>query len=535
MLSFLRCAGCGWMPPAAEPYPFRCAYAGDDVDHVLVRVLDTAALRFPGGSEPDPFARYRSLMHAYHLAIAAGLADREYTALIEALGRSVAAVDSRRFQVTPLHRSAPLSDRLGFSPRGGVWIKDETGNVSGSHKGRHLMGLLIHLEVAERIGLTAAADRPDLAIASCGNAALAAAVVARAGGRRLRVFVPADAQDAVVARLRALGSDVVPCPREPGQPGDPAYLRLRQELAAGAVPFTCQGSENGLAIEGGQTIAYELATQLAGTAMDHMVIQVGGGALASACAQGLREAAELGAIPLVPRLHTVQTSGAHPLERAYERVRATLPAGEHDRAHAGPWPADDIERALATAARHRSDYMWPWESEPRSIATGILDDETYDWQAVVGAMLTSGGQPRVVTEDRLAEANELGAAAGIPADPTGTAGLAGLLDLRQAGAVGPDERVTVLFTGARRLPSAHLGRLLLGHRVLRLTLARRGPRPGGGRRPPPAGRCPARAAGSGREPRRRGWPPRRQAACRAGRRTLRHRPGAGPGCIRRPP
>jgi threonine synthase len=264
------------------------------------------------------------------------------------------------------------------------------------------------------------------------------------------VFVPADAQAAVVARLRALGSDVVPCPRQPGQPGDPAYLRLRQELAAGAVPFTCQGSENGLAIEGGQTIAYELAAQLAGTAMDHIVVQVGGGALASACAQGLREAAELGAIGREPRLHTVQTTGAHPLERAYERVRATLPAGDRHGASAGPWRAGDIERALAAAARHRSDYMWPWESEPRSIAAGILDDETYDWRAVVGAMLTTGGQPLVVSEARLAEANELGVAAGIPADPTGTAGLAGLLDLRQAGAVGADERVTVLFTGSRR-------------------------------------------------------------------------------------
>jgi threonine synthase len=442
VLSSLRCAGCGWVPPAAEPYPFRCAHAGDDVDHVLVRILDTAALRFPGGDEPDPFARYRTLMHAYHLATDSGLGDDEYLRLIEALGRSVAAVDGRGFRVTPLHRSGPLSDRLGFSPSGGVWIKDETGNVSGSHKGRHLMGLLIHLEVADRLGLTAGAGRPDLAIASCGNAALAAAVVARAGGRALRVFVPVDAPAAVVARLRRLGSDVVPCPREPGAAGDPAYLRLREELAAGAVPFTCQGSENGLAIEGGLTIAYELAAQLAGTAMDHIVVQVGGGALASACAQGLREAAELGAIGREPRLHTVQTTGAHSLERAYERVRATLPAG--------PWRAGDIERALAAAARHRSDYMWPWESEPRSIAAGILDDETYDWRAVVGAMLTTGGQPVVVSEDRLAEANELGAAAGPPADPTGTAGLAGLLDLLAAGEVGRDERVTVLFTGARR-------------------------------------------------------------------------------------
>jgi threonine synthase len=65
-------------------------------------------------------------------------------------------------------------------------------------------------------------------------------------------------------------------------------------------------------------------------------------------------------------------------------------------------------------------------------------------------MLTTGGQPVVVTEERLAEANELGGATGIPADPTGTAGLAGLLDLRQAGVVGAGERVAVLFTGVRR-------------------------------------------------------------------------------------
>ncbi len=446
-LSSIACAGCGWVAKATEAYPFRCVNAGDDdVDHILVRVLDTAALRFPDGSEPDPFARYRSLMHAYHLAMDAGLTDEEYLQLIAGLERSVAAVDGHGFGVTPLRRNAVLSDRLGFAAAGGVWIKDETANVSGSHKGRHLMGLMIHLEVAERLGLTGAGDRPDLAIASCGNAALAAAVVARAGGRRLRVFVPVDAEPGIVARLRQLGAAVVPCPREPGVAGDPAYLRLRQELAAGAVPFTCQGNENGLAIEGGETIGYEIASELAGLAIDHIVIQVGGGALASACAQGLREAAELGAIPREPRLHTVQTGGAHPLQRAYTRVRALLPGD----GSAGPVSRADVERVRAVAAHHRSAYMWPWESEPKSIATGILDDETYDWQAVVSAMLTTGGQPLVVTEDRLAEASGLAAMTGIDVDPTGSAGLAGLLDLRQAGVVGPDQRVIVLFTGVRR-------------------------------------------------------------------------------------
>jgi threonine synthase len=261
------------------------------------------------------------------------------------------------------------------------------------------------------------------------------------------VFVPADADAGVVARLWELQADVVVCPREEGIPGDPAYLRLREELDQGAVPFTCQGNENGLAIEGGETLGYEIVSALAGgthprdNVLDHIVVQVGGGALASACAQALREAAELGALPRLPRIHTVQTTSAHPLERAYSRVRAMLPPQ--------PGPAD-IDTSLRRAAANRQAYMWPWEQTPRSIASGILDDETYDWRAVVGAMLSTGGQPLVVTEERLAEANKLGTAAGYPVDPTGSSGLAGLLDLRESGVVTASDKVGVLFTGVQR-------------------------------------------------------------------------------------
>ena len=59
-------------------------------------------------------------------------------------------------------------------------------------------------------------------------------------------------------------------------------------------------------------------------------------------------------------------------------------------------------RALAYAAHHRSEFMWPWEHEPHSIAHGILDDETYDWLAVVEGMLATGGGPLVVGEETLA-------------------------------------------------------------------------------------------------------------------------------------
>jgi threonine synthase len=95
--------------------------------------------------------------------------------------------------------------------------------------------------------------------------------------------------------------------------------------------------------------------------------------------------------------------------------------------------------------------MWPWEDEPRSVAHGILDDETYDWRAVVEGMLATGGRPLVVDEDLLARANALARrSTGIDVDHTGSAGLAGLLALRSAGEVRDDERVAVLFTGVVR-------------------------------------------------------------------------------------
>ncbi len=367
-----------------------------------------------------------------------------YCGLVASLDASVAAVDGHGFAVTPFFRSRELSESLGFSATGGVWVKNETQNVSGSHKGRHLMGVLIHLAVMEECGLLDPGKRRDLAIASCGNAALAAAVVARAGGWPLTVFVPPDADPAIVRRLGDLRADVVACPRQPGELGDPAYLRLRERLAGGALAFTAQGNENGLNIEGGETLGYELVTDLASLpgGLDHLIVQVGGGALASSCVQALRESVELGALDRLPRIHTVQTFGAHPLERAYGRVRALLPD------EPGP---EAVREAMAKAAAHRSAYMQPWEEEPKSVATGIVDDETYDWRAVVEGMLMTGGRPLVVSEDLLLEANRLAlSTTGIRVNPTGSSGLAGLLQMRRSGEIGDRDRAAVLFTGVQR-------------------------------------------------------------------------------------
>jgi threonine synthase len=96
--------------------------------------------------------------------------------------------------------------------------------------------------------------------------------------------------------------------------------------------------------------------------------------------------------------------------------------------------------------------MWPWESEPNSIAHGILDDETYDWAAVTEGMLLSDGHPIVVDEPTLEAANALARdVTSVNVDHTGSAGLAGLLELMAGpNPPSPNERIAVIFSGVRR-------------------------------------------------------------------------------------
>jgi threonine synthase len=66
-------------------------------------------------------------------------------------------------------------------------------------------------------------------------------------------------------------------------------------------------------------------------------------------------------------------------------------------------------------------------------------------------MLATDGAPVLVSEEALRTANDLARdATGIDVDHTGSAGLAGVLELSRRDELGPGERVAVLFTGAAR-------------------------------------------------------------------------------------
>ena len=495
MLTF-ACAGCGTTTRASGPggWPFRCPAAreGDDIDHVLVRA-DAPALPFPDDGDANPFVRYRAGLAAHALALEYGFSDQWFIDLVRELDQAIARVDGRGFGQTPFAPWPALAAKLGMTS-GEIWVKDETGNVAGSHKARHLMGVMLYLLVAARhapapgvpagdedttdllsdthVGVHGAEGHPPLAIASCGNAAIAAAVIARAAGWPVEVFVPSSVNGPVVERLGQLSATNRACGRTAGVPGDPCYAAFRAAVADGAVPFCCQGSDNGLTIDGGKTLAWEMIAEFRGAArrqwggsrIDAVFIQVGGGALASSLIQGFGDALNAGAIDRLPRFYTVQTVGAYPLKRAYDAVADRIlprvplvmdqgfsPASDQERAELMMNHPALIGEALRYARAHRPAFMHPWEKPPRSIAHGILDDETYDWAAVVEGMLRSGGWPIVVNEDRLVDANMFARElTGVNVDHTGSAGLAGLMK-----AVGIDcrlafEHVAVVFTGQER-------------------------------------------------------------------------------------
>ena len=444
----LVCAGCGHRVPDDAPLAFACPAAapGDDIDHVLVRVIDPAA--GPLDEDPaalNPFVRWRTRFHAYHRARAIGWSDAEYRRFVDRLDAQVGLVDDHGFRVTPFARSGPLSDALGLSAGGGVWVKDETGNVSGSHKARHLFGTLLELGVEEARRRAAGAD-PDaaqapLAIASCGNAALAAAVVAGAAKRHLDVFIPTDADPVVVERLAVAWCRAHRLRARAGGPRRPdlpcaACARSRP----GAVPFTCQGNLNGLAIEGGETLGWELAAAVGApdgpARLDRVVVQVGGGALLSSVIGGLR----YGDVPL-PRIHAVQPATVHPLARAFERVRARVAAGEdpHLLADAAQPPVGLHVAVGAGAAQRR-----PRHHRRRDLRLAGLRRA-----ACSPAVAARSWRPRRRWKrPTLSPAPPPGSTSIPPARP----GWPACSTCVRTRAVGPDETVAVLFTGAVRRP-----------------------------------------------------------------------------------
>jgi threonine dehydratase len=200
-------------------------------------------------------------------------------------------------------------------------------------------------------------------------------------------------------------------------------LRFREAVNNGSIPFSVQGPENALCLDGGRTIGWEMAQQFSKekiSGLDAVVVQVGGGAFAASLSRGLGEGG------ITAPLVAVQTEGCAPLSRAWNTAQSD-----------------------ANPAKHWTQHMWPWEKEPVSLADGILDDETYDWVADIAQLQRTDGRVVVASESDVVTASQIALQlTAVDASPTGTAGLAGLLAMRSE--LNSTGNVAVVLSGIRR-------------------------------------------------------------------------------------
>jgi hypothetical protein len=187
----------------------------------------------------------------------------------------------------------------------------------------------------------------------------------------------------------------------------------------------------------------EYAELVKGGGIGNLFIHVGGGALGSGMVAGLRRAVsgELSAtvgrdetcaidLPRMPTIHTVQPVGNGPLGRAFNRIQAASGMVPAAGSVSDPEARADM---LTSAASAKADFMFPW-ADPHSVASGILDDETYDWLALCDGLLETGGSAHHVEDPLICDAKAFALGTmGVNACHTGSAGFAGLLQHRGVG------------------------------------------------------------------------------------------------------
>ncbi len=300
---------------------------------------------------------------------------------------------------TPLLPAPRLARELGVRE---IWIKDESGNPTGSFKAR---GLAVAVHVAAATGYR------GVAVPSAGNAASALSAYAAALGLAARVFVPRDTPRAALVDCRAYGAEV----RLVDGVITDAARALRAEAREGEADLSTLREPYRL--EGKKTLGYELAEAFEGHLPEAVLYPTGGGTGLLGMWKAFEELEGLGwLVPgRRPRLYVVQAAGCAPLVRAFERGLESAP---------------------------------PWE-DPHTVAAGLrVPVAVADFWILRAVRESGGGAVAVGEESLLADTLHLARTTGIAACPEGGATLAGLRRLREAGAVGPGDRVLIYNTGS---------------------------------------------------------------------------------------
>jgi threonine synthase len=300
---------------------------------------------------------------------------------------------------TPLVRADRLAAELG---RGGLWLKDDTANPTGSFKDRVVS---VALTKARELGFKV------VACASTGNLANSVAAHAARAGLASIVFIPEDLEQAKVVTTAVYGGQVV------------AVRGSYDDVNRLCAELTSEHPTWGFAnvnlrtyyAEGSKTLAFEMVEQLGWQAPDHVIVPVGSGSQLTKVAKGFEELGTLGLLDEAPE---VRVSGAQP---------------------EGCSP-------VATAFAQGTDAIRPVRPSTiaKSLAIGNPADGWYALETVrrTGGALAAVGDAEIIDAIRLLARTE-----GIFAETAGGVTIATLASLAARGIVRPDERVVAIVSG----------------------------------------------------------------------------------------
>ncbi len=400
-----RCVVCG-RDYGTTYNGFVCADCGVDgiLDAVYERAPDTAArVKAEGGDVARGLWRFSSLLPvapaAIHPAWAVG---------------GTAPLPAPR-----------LARHLGLHS---LVIKDDTCLPSASLKDR---AAAVAMARAHQLGLD------HLACASTGNAAASLAVLASRGGFRSTIFVPAAAPRGKLAQLLLHGAHVI---RVDGTYDQAFELSLVAIAKNNWYSRNC--GHNPLLVEGKKTAALELAWDLTrgftscNDLPDVVLVPVGDGCIVSSTAKAFSELHALGLTDRVPRVIGVQAAGASPLAAAWARC------GGGQATMTGPAIRDAITPVVP-------------DTIADSISVGVPRNRVKAWRYVAA---TGGAFIATPDEAIIRTIVDLASRAGVFAEPSGAAGMSGVIIAREQGLIGDGDRVAVLVTGhGLKDPGAALG------------------------------------------------------------------------------
>jgi threonine synthase len=306
---------------------------------------------------------------------------------------------------TPLWAPERLREELGF-PR--LFVKDDTCEPTGSYKDR---ASFLVAAFARKHGIK------EIALASTGNAASSMAGIGAASGLKITVFLPKAAPPAKRLQVLQYGATL-------RQVEGNYDLAFEESLAYSNATGTLSRNTayNPLTIEGKKTAAFEIvkdlrrsgdpaADPLAGGGAIEVFVPSGDGVILTGLYRGFEDLIRLGRLERMPRLWACQAEGSSALARA-------LAAGSFGAAV----PSSTIADSIAVDVPRNGAYA-------------------------LSKLQKHGGRAVVVSDAEILEAQAyLSSRAGLFAEPSSSAALAGFLKARQE--IDPSSTVVLVVTGS---------------------------------------------------------------------------------------